>query len=299
MRKINVSIKRNEEPMVVMTHILSTIFPDQGKISFHKVNIADLVKSELFRKKFSEHPIYMYKDNEKYVAKYLMDSITFEKQDLILTTSLSGFEVAGKFTFMGEVSRFYIPAGLVYSVLNNRVESAIPKEVINLIVIVDTPAVVVFDMSGGYSSSNGKFYITSLTYLFKENGKYLVVLPFNGMTSSPVSEAKSTVLRFFEFFLNLTQFFNENERVTPFCYDISRLELLTDPMLEKFASRHSHDPAHKHGVGIVGAVNTVINEYIVNKVNEVYSKARNSFSFLGQDPIEALENFNLIVRIAG
>lgn len=300
MRKINkVSIKRNEEPMVVMTHILSTIFPHPGKISFHKVNIADLVKSELFRKKFSEHPIYMYKDKEKYAAKYLMDSTTFEKQDLILTTSLSGFEVAGHFTFMGEVSRFYIPAGLVYSVLNNRVESAIPKEVINLIAIVDTPAVVVFDMGGGHSGSNGKFCIKSLTYLFKENGKYLAVLPFDGMIFSDVLKAKSMVSRFFEFFLNLTQFFNENERVTPFCYDISRLELLTDPMLEEFASRYFHDYTHENVVRFVGAVNTVINEYIVNKVNEVYSKARNSFSFLGQDPIEALENFNFIVRIAG
>jgi hypothetical protein len=301
MRKLNkVSIKRNENVMEVMTRILSSIFPHRGEISFHKVNIYDFVKSELFRKRFSEHSIYMYGDNEKYVAKYLMNSTTFDKRDFILTTSLSGFNVTGKFSFMGEVSRFYIPAGLVYSIINNRVESAIPKEIVNLIAIVDTPAVVVFDIGGGYSGSNGKFYIESLTYLFKESGKYLTVTPFNGLIFSNTPQAKSTVLRFFEFFLNLAQFFNENEKVTPFCYDVIRPDLLTEPMLEEYMGRrHPYDPAHEHGVRIIGAVSTAINEHIVNKINEAYSKARNSFSFLGQDPIEALENFNFIVKIAG
>jgi hypothetical protein len=229
-----------------------------------------------------------------------MDSTTFEKQDLILTTSLSGFNITGKFTFMGEVSRFYIPAGLVCSIINNRIETSIPKDVINLIAIIDTPAVVVFGMGGGgeYMGVDKKFYIESLTYLFKESDKYLAIVPFNGFESITL-QAKSTVLRFLEFFLNLTQFFNENEKVTPFCYEISKPKLLTRPIIEEFLGRYYSDPAHEHSLGLVGAVNLSINEYIINKVNEAYSKARNSFNFLGQDPIEALENFITLIKVLG
>jgi hypothetical protein len=290
-----VKISKNVVPSVVFTDILSSVF-SRGEISFHKVNITEFVKSDSLRTKFSEHPVYMYLDKEKYVAKYLMDATTFEKKDLTLTVPLSGVNLTGKFTFMGEVSKFYIPAGLLYSIINNRVESAIPKEVINLIAEIHTPAVVIFDMSGGHSSSNKKFYVESLTYLFKENGKYLVVKPFNGMSYSATPQEKSTVLRFFEFLLNLTQFFNENEKVTPFCWDVVNPELLTDPILEEYRGHHPYDPAHEHGVRLIGAVNTVINEYVVNRINEAYTKARNSFNFLGLHPIEALEAFVMLLR---
>jgi len=300
MEKLNkVSIKKNENPLVVMHNILSSVFP-QGEIKFRKVNITDFVKDDSLRSKFSEHPAYVHRNDKRYAAEYLMDSTTFEKQDLILTTSLLGFNITGKFTFMGEVSRFYIPAGLVYSIINNRIETSIPKDVINLIAIIDNPAVVVFDMDGGgeYMGVDKKFYIGSLTYLFKESGKYLVVAPFNGFDYN-TPQAKSTALRFFEFFLNLTQFFNENKKVTPFCYEILKPKLLTRPLIEKFLGRYYSDPAHEHSLGVVGAVNVAVNEYIINKVNEAYSKARNSFNFLGQDPIEALENFIELLKVLG
>jgi len=287
-------IDKNMIPSVVFTDILSSIF-SRGEISFHKVNITEFVKSDSLRTKFSEHPVYMYVNKEKYVAKYLMDATTFENKDLTLTVPLSGANLTGKFTFMGEVSKFYIPAGLLYSIINNRVESAIPKEVINLIVEISSPAVVIFDMGGGYSGSNGKFYVESLTYLFKENGKYLVVAPFNGATYFTTPHAKSTVLRFFEFLLNLTQFFNENERVIPFCWEVVNPDLLTEPILEEF-TRRGYDPAHEHSIRLVGAVNTVINEYIINRINEAYTKARSSFNFLGLNPIEALEAFVTLLR---
>jgi len=299
MEKLKVSIKKNNDPLVVMHNILSHVLP-QGEIKFRKVDIADFVKTDFLRNKFSEHPAYVYRNDKRYAADYLMDSTTFEKQDLILNTSLLGFNITGKFTFMGEVSRFYIPAGLVHSIINNRVETSIPRDVINLIAIIDTPAVVVFDLGGGgeYKGVDKRFYIESLTYLFKESGKYLVVAPFNGFDSNTL-QAKSTALRFFEFFLNLTQFFNENEKVTPFCYEILKPKLLTKPLIEKFLGRYYSDPAHEHGLVVVGAVNTAINEYIINKVNEAYSKARNSFNFLSQDPIEALENFITLLKVLG
>jgi hypothetical protein len=293
MKKLNKAIaKKYGGPSRALIDILSTIFNPE-KIRFHQVNITEFVKSESIRRKFSEHPVYVFRDSEMYVAGAFMDSTTFEKLDLIIDTSLFGFNIRGKFSFMGEVSKFYIPAGLVYSIINNRVESAIPKEFINLIIEVETPAVVVFNTNR--VSADRKFYVESLTYLFKESGKYLDINPFNHFDST-TPQAKTTVLRFLEFLLNLTQFFNENEKVTPFCYAVLEPELLTDEMLESFRGYHAHDPAHEYGAKVVGPINVVINEHIINKVNEVYSKARKSFQFLNQDPIESLKNLFLLVR---
>jgi hypothetical protein len=291
------TIKKGEIPSVAITNLLSSIFRLE-EISVYKVRMSEFAKVDILRRKLGGNPAHVYEKGD-YAAEYFINSITFEKKDLVLPVSLSGFNIMGKFTFMGEVSKFYLPAGLVYSTLNNRVESAIPKDVLNLIVEVETPAVVVFDLNGGYSGSNWKFYVESLSYLFKESGKYLVVVPFSDMIDYSTPMAKSMALRFFEFFLNLVQFFNENEKVTPFCYDIVRPELLTEPLVKQAVVRFSSDPAHGYSLKIIGAVNTAINEDIVNKVNEVYSKARNSFIFLGQHPIEALEKFTAVLRVLG
>jgi hypothetical protein len=298
MKKLNkATLKKYGGPAEALIDALSPIFSPE-KIKFHKVRITEFVKSKSTRWQFSEHPVYVSRDNESYYAKYLMDSTTFEKSDLTINTSLFGFNVTGKFSFMGEVSKFYIPAGLVYSIINNRIESAIPKEFINLIIEVETPAVVVFNVHNDNFLSKGKFFIKSLTYLFKESGKYLNVFPFNH-SDSTTPFAKSTVLRFFEFLLNLTQFFNENEKVTPFCYETEYPEPLTSEMIEKFRN-YSFDYAHEQGsVRITEFVNVNINEHIINKVNEAYSKARKSFNFLGLDPIEALEDFILLLKFAG
>jgi hypothetical protein len=299
MRKITKKyIEANGGVESVLKDILSKIF-EPSKMKFHKVPIHEFAKFEFFRSRFNEHPAYAYKDKEKLVASYLMDFTTFKKQDLLLPISVFGLEMKGKFSFMGDVSKFYLPSGLVYSAINNRVETSIPVEFMDLIVEVEAPAVVVFNMKGGYLMSNDMFFVNSLTYIFKENGKYLTVSPFNHYESySP--KAKSTVLRFFEFLLNLTQFFSENEKVIPFCCDAMEPELLTAPMTAEFRN-YPFDPAHEQrGVKIALPINAVINENIANKVNEVYSKARNSFiKSLGQNPIGALKNFILLIKLLG
>jgi len=282
----------------VLKDILSKIF-EPSKMKFYKVPIYEFTKSDLLRSKFSEHPIYAYSDKEKLVANYLMDFTTFEKRDLLLSVSMFGLEMKGKFSFMGEVSKFYIPGGLVYSIINNRVETSIPEEFTNVIAEIEAPAVVVFNMKGGYLVSDEKLYINSLIYIFKENGKYLNVAPFNHYEStSPL--VKSTVLRFFEFLLNLAQFFSENEKITPFCYEAAEPQLLTSTITAEFRD-YPFDPAHEQrSLKMALPVNAIINEPVVSKVNEVYSRARNSFiSSFGQNPMEALETFIVLLKFTG
>jgi hypothetical protein len=276
---------------------LSTIFP-VDKIKFYKEDISFYTKTESYRHSFSEHPLYI--GNEKYYSKYaaymIMDSTTFEKENLKLETEIFGFKITGKYSFMGEVSKFYVPGGLVYSAINNRVETAIPNDILNTVIEVETPAIAIFNMGGGYLNSDRKYYIRSITYLFKESGKYLTVKPFDYSDwNTPAN--KTTALRFFEFFLNLTQFYNENEKVIPFAYEIIEPSLLTVPMLEKFGD-NSIDSAHSHGAKVViGPINIVSNEYVNKRVNEAYTKARTSFPFLGQHPIKALDNFLAFMRV--
>jgi hypothetical protein len=278
-----------------LTEALSTIFPAE-KIKFYEEDMSVYAKLENYRSSFYRYPIYENDDHRsQYVSSIILDSTTFEKDSLKLETEIFGFKIVGKYSFMGEVSKFYIPAGLIYSIINNRIETSIPKEILNVIVEIETPAVAVFNMGGGYLSSDRKYYIKSITYLFKESGKYLTVKPFESLGyNDPFS--KNVVLRFFEFFLNLVQFFNENEKIVPHAYDVIEPSLLTMPMLGKFGNA-STDLVHSNGARVVGPINVVNNEYVINKVNETYTKARNSFQFLGQHPVEALGNFLAIVRI--
>jgi len=276
---------------------LSTLFPVE-KIKVHGVGVDVYVKGESLRRSFYEHPVYLTEDERyyhKYAAYIILNSTAFEKESLKIETEIFGFKIVGKYSFMGEVSKFYMPGGLIYSIINNRVETAIPSEILNTIIEIETPAVAIFNLGGGYLNSDRKFYIRSITYLFKENGKQLTVKPFDYVGYNTPAN-KTTALRFFEFFLNLTQFYNENEKVTPYAYDIIEPYVLTGSISSGSRSI-SGDPAHPRESKVIGPINVVCNEQVVNKVNEVYTKARNSFQFLGQHPIEALENFLSFMRI--
>jgi hypothetical protein len=39
--------------------------------------------------------------------------------------------------------------------------------------------------------------------------------------------------------------------------------------------------------------------FVVEQVNKAYTRARTSFPFIGQNPVEALENFIKLIKLVG
>jgi hypothetical protein len=288
----------------VMIDVLSPVFP-QDTLTFHTVRIEEFAKLLKYRIMFKNHPLYIgtYEKTEEELRQgvgIILDSISFDKSELTLSTMFKGFKVTGKASFIGGTSKFYIPAGIIYSVVNNRVESSIPKDFLNTIVEVNIPAVASFGMLETNTAFGKKFLVTKIAYLFKGIDKFLVVKPFTYSGYYGELEEKTITLRFFEFLLNLTQFFNENEKVEPYFWEVVRPKLLTDSIFDHVGQYRSVDPAHEHSIEITSQVNLIASDnYIVEQVNKAYTRARTSFPFLGQEPVEALENFVRLIKLVG
>jgi hypothetical protein len=279
--------------------LMVTIVPYK-KIKIYKTDtdISKFIRLKRYRQAFSNHPVFVGKEKlkSKYAADLILNSTSFDKEDLEFTTNFFGFEVKAIFSFMGEVSKFYLPRSLVQSLMCNEWETSSPKTFSNHIIELNTPAITILNLGSGNLDFEKKFYIWSITYLFKEDGKYLVVRPFDYSNTDFLSE-RTIASRFIEFFLNLAQFYNENEKALPYIYDIIKPDLLTEPLVRKFTGSSS-DPDHEMNLKSIGFFNYNLssNEDIINKLNEVYTRARTSFPFLGQHPVEALENFLLALE---
>ncbi len=287
----------------IMTDILSPVFPEDS-LAFHTVRIEEFVKLPKYRIMFKDYPFYgAYNKTEENLKKgtgIILDSISFDEEELTISTLFKGFKVIGKASFTGETSKFYMPAGLMYSLIKNRVETAIPRDLINTIVEIDMPAVASFGMLEAGTYYGKKFLVMQIAYLFKGINKYLVVKPFTYSGYYGNLEEKTITLRFFEFLLNLTQFFNENEKVEPFFWDVVKPNLLTDPIFDHVGRYGLVDHAHEHDLEVIPLLNLIApSNSIVEKVNKAYTRARTSFPFLRQDPIEALENFVELIKLIG
>jgi hypothetical protein len=285
----------------VLTNILSPIF-SQNTLSFHTVNIEEFTKLPSYRAMFKEHPLYnpynKTKEELRRGAGIILDSIIFDEWELTFSLPFKGFRITGKASFLGETSKFYLPAGLIYSIMNNRIETSIPRDFVNVIIEVNAPAIAFFDMYGTSTSYGKKILISDIHYLFKDFNRYLTVKPFSYLDDR--IENRTITLRFFEFLLNLTQFFNENEKVEPYFHYAKRPEILTGPLFEHLKRYREKDPAHDYGVNVTPLLNLVApDRFVVEQVNRVYTRVRTSFPFLGQDPIEALKNFIELLKLVG
>jgi len=288
----------------VLMDALSPVFP-KDTLAFYTVRIEEFAKLSKYRAMFKDHPLYYgtYSKTEEELRQgvgIILDSISFDKWELTLSVLFKGFKVTGDASFIGDVSKFYIPGGLIYSIINNRIETSIPKDFLNTIVEVNIPAVASFGMHETSTAYGKKFLVMHITYLFKGFNRYLTVKPFVYSGYHGSLEDKTITLRFFEFFLNLTQFFNENEKVEPYFWGVREPEVLTDLIFEHFKDYSSIDFVHEHGAKIIPQLNLITSDpFVVEQVNKAYTRARTSFPFLGQDPIEALENFVRLIKLVG